>query len=152
MKILQIVDVPNWAIGHLAKITVDYNPQFHFKTLYVHPKEVTDDRIAEVRENLDWADIVDLQYWNTARQLLEALPELREKKLVLTHHNQKDLLAYDWKDIDHHVVHTNYSASVLTEAGYKNVSIVPYGFDLDYFRYNEKEPEELTVGYCASIS
>jgi glycosyltransferase involved in cell wall biosynthesis len=151
MKILQIADIPNWAIGHLADITVRHNPQFSFRTLYVHPKEVTEEKINMVKEHLVWADIVDLQYWNTARQLLEALPELREKKLVLTHHNQKDLTAYDWKDIDHHVVHTNYSAIKLAEAGYENITIIPYGFDLNYFKYSDVEPKEMTIGYCGRV-
>lgn len=151
MKILQICDVKGWAIGHLGDITVRHNPHLHFRQLYVHPKEVDADAIQKVRENLDWADIVDLQYWNTARQLLESIPELRRKKLILTHHNQKDLLAYDWKDIDHHVVHTTYSYNVLLEAGYDNTTIIPYGFDLSYFSYSDQEPPVPAVGYCGRI-
>ncbi len=150
MKILQIADVPNWAIGHLTNITKNHNPHLNFKQLFVHPKEV-ENHVDEVRRAIDWPDIIDLQYWRTASQLLTAIPALREKKLILTHHNQKDLLSFDWKDIDHHVVHTQYAADVLIDAGYENVSIVPYGFDLSYFKYRDVEPSELSVGYAGRI-
>ena len=151
MRILQIVDTKNWAIGHLADIPVRHLPHFHFKTLYIHPREVNDRAVDQVREWLDWADIVDFQYWNTARQLLDLIPELKNKKSILTHHNQKDLLGYDWRSITKHVVHTQYAAHVLQEAGYDNVSIIPYGFDLDYFSYREELNKEKVVGYVGRI-
>lgn len=150
MKILQIADVPNWAIGHLTNIVKNHNPHLNFRQLFVHPKEV-ENHIDEVRREIDWPDIIDLQYWRTASQLLTAIPALREKKLILTHHNQKDLLSFDWKDIDHHVVHTQRAADILIDAGYENVSIVPYGFDLDYFKFRENEPAELSFGYCGRV-
>ena len=156
MKILQICDVNTWAISHLADITVRHNPQFHFRQQYWHPKEVEKDLLNPVKkqELLDaiaWADIVDLQYWNTARQLLELVPELSVKKLVLTHHNQKDLLSFDWKDIDHHVVHTQYAANILLGEGYTNVTVIPYGFDLSFFKYRDTEPSIPAVGYCGRV-
>jgi glycosyltransferase involved in cell wall biosynthesis len=151
MRILQIVDVPNWAIGHLAAIPRKYLPHLEFKTLYVHPREVQE-HLEEVRAALPWADVVDLQYWNTARQLLEALPELRTKQLILTHHNQKDLLAYDWRDINWHVVHTKYAEEVLHKAGYENVKLIQYGFDLSYFEYIEDyDKTNKVVGYVGRI-
>lgn len=151
MKILQIADIPTWAIGHLTEISRNHNPHFEFRTIYVHPKEVNAEAVDRVWEHLEWADIVDLQYWNTARQLLEFIPELHTKKLVLTHHNQKDLLAADWSMINHHVVHTNYAANILLAEGYEHVSIIPYGFDLSFFKYRSEEPKELVVGYCGRV-
>lgn len=156
MKILQIADVPSWAIGHLTQLVAKHNPQLHFKQQYWHPKEVErllmDSRKKdELLNAIAWADIVDLQYWRTASQLLEFVPELHTKKLILTHHNQKDLLAYDWKVINHHVVHTAHAEAVLRSAGYENITIVPYGFDLSFFRYRENDPEVPTVGYCGRV-
>jgi len=153
MKILQIVDVPFWAIGKLSTIIRKHNPHLNFRVLYVHPKEVTAEKIKEVRDNLAWADIVDLQYWNTARQLLEQIPELREKKLMLTHHNQKDLLAFDWKDINLHIVHTRRAEEILrADGGYENVMQIPYGFDLSFFTYLEDyKPETKYIGYCGRV-
>lgn|SRR3990167_4133857 len=134
MRILQIADVPEWAIGHLAAIPRRHLPHLHFKILYVHPKHVAE-HLDEVQAELSWADVIDLQYWNTAAQLLDMLPEIRSKRLILTHHNQKDLLAREWTEIAWHVVHTKKAEAVLKGAGYANVSIVPYGFDLSYFKY-----------------
>lgn len=150
MKILQVADVPHWAIGHLTNIVKRHNPHLNFRQLFIHPKEV-EYHVEEMRRNMDWPDVIEFEYWRTASQLLTAIPELKDKKLILTHHNQKDLLSFDWKDIDHHIVHTQYAANVLIDAGYENVSIIPYGFDLDYFQYREDEPKELSVGYCGRI-
>lgn len=153
MKVLQIVDSKGWAIDRLARLIVKYNPQFIFKTVYVHPREV-EAGVEEVRKLMDWADVIDFQYWNTARQLLELIPELRNKKTVLSHHNQKDLLGADWTGIKAHVAHTEKSAQVLAaEGGYENIHLVPYGIDLNYFTYNQDYKQTVpTVGYCGRIT
>ena len=79
MRILQIADWPNWAIGHLTQLVANHNPHIQFKQLYIHPKEVEQylsnaEKKQELLEAITWCDIVDLQYWNTARQLLELVP------------------------------------------------------------------------------
>lgn len=151
MKILQIVDSPSWAIGHLAAIPRRHLPHLRFKVLYVHPRHVSE-HLDEVSEALPWADIVDLQYWNTAAQLLDMLPELAKKKLILTHHNQKDLLTREWTEISWHIVHTKKAEAILRGAGYANVKIIPYGFDLSYFEYiNEPIKDNKVVGYVGRI-
>jgi glycosyltransferase involved in cell wall biosynthesis len=151
MKILQILDTKKWAIGHLADSIVKYNPHFKWKVLEVHPREV-EQHIEEVRALLDWPDVIQFEYWNTARQLLEAIPELKQKKCILTHHNQKDLLAADWSCMRRIVCHTNKSVQVLMSDGnYENVDLIPYGFNLEYFKFNPNYTEELSVGYCGRI-
>lgn len=153
MKILQILDSPNWAIQKVAGPISKYNSHLHFRTLYIHPREV-EQFVNQVRENLEWADIVDLQYWNTARQLLDLVPELKSKKLILSHHNQKDILGGDWTFIAHHVVHTVKAGQILAGAGIENFTVIPYGIDLNYFTYNDKyeaTPKQITVGYCGRI-
>lgn len=152
MNILQIVDSKGWAIDRLSRLIVRYNPQFNWRTIYVHPREV-EAHVAEVKDSLAWADVVDLQYWNTARQLLDLIPELHQKKTILSHHNQKDLLSASWESITSHVAHTELSGQKLAAEGYPNVHIIPYGIDLDFFRYNDKyDPAGRTVGYCGRIT
>lgn len=149
MKILQIVDVPYWAIGHLSDSIRKFNPHLEFKTIYVHPKHV-EEHLAEVSEWIEWADIVDYQYWNSARQLMELLPDLRQKKSILTHHNEKDLLSADWSDITMLVAETKYSQKILEEK-YKNVRLIPLATNLDFFKYNSVLPKSKTVGYAGRV-
>ncbi len=150
MKILQIVDVDYWAIGKLSKSIVKYNPHFQFKTIYVHPKHV-DEHLVEVSKWVNWADIIDYQYWNTARQLMEALPELKDKPSLLTHHNEKDLLSADWSSVSQLVVETKRSKEIL-EAEYPGkVNLIPLAIDLEQFSYNPKLPNTKTVGYAGRI-
>lgn len=149
MKILQIVDVPYWAIGKLSNSIVTHNPQFQWRTLYVHPKHVAE-HLDEVREHIEWADLIDWQYWNTARQLMELLPELKKKKSVLTHHNEKDLLSGDWTDISMIIAETKKSEEVLKQH-YQNVKLIPLAINLDEFKYNDKLPKTKTVGYAGRV-
>lgn len=152
MKILQLVDSKGWAIDRLSRLIVRYNPDIRFRVLYVHPREV-EKHIDEVKDNLEWADIVDFQYWNSARQLLELIPELDRKKKILSHHNQKDLLGYNWAGINAHVAHTKYSAEVLSGAGYENVHMIPYGIDQDFFTYDEDYMRQVpAIGYVGRIT
>lgn len=155
IKILQIIDSPDWAIGHLSEEIRKYNPHFEWKVLFVHPKHVAE-HIYEVKDEIEWADVIDFQYWNTARQLLELLPELKQKKLVLTHHNEKDLLSADWTDIDYHVVETNKSFHTLNDKYPGKVGLIPLAINLKEFEFKEKPKLEVasvlkTVGYVGRI-
>ena len=152
MKILQIVDVPYWAIGKLSQSIVDNNPALKFKVIYVHPKHVAE-HLDEVRAWIDWADIIDFQYWNTARQLLDLIPELRTKPNLLSHHNEKDLLSADWSDINLHIAETKHSEEVLSENfGKEKVKLIPLAIDLDEFTYNPNLPNTKTVGYAGIVT
>lgn len=153
MNVLVICDVPNWAIGKLANVYIKGNPHFNFRELYVHPKEVSPSAIQSVSEAAEWADVIIMEYWNTARQLIEALPKLREKKLVLMHHNQKDLLSADWSMFNMILCHTKKAEAILKGAGYKNVVVVPYGLDFNYWKYRETMPtgEPFKIGYAGRI-
>lgn len=152
MNILVVCDVPNWAIGHLAEIYVQGNPQYNFRQLYIHPKEVAE-HVAEFRDSLPWADIVIMEYWNTARQLAEAVPEMKDKKCILMHHNQKDLLGADWNFYSLILSHTKKADSVLRQAGYQKTAIIPYGIEFSDFPYLEKYPanDEKLIGYAGRV-
>lgn len=149
MKILQIVDVPYWAIGKLSASIRNYNPQFDWKVLYVHPKHVAE-HLEEVRKEIEWADIIDFQYWNTAKQLMEMLPELKEKKCILTHHNEKDLLSGDWFMMKAIVAETRRSEQILKEK-YENVKFIPLAVNMEEFKYNDRLPNNKVVGYAGRV-
>ena len=56
MKILQIVDVETWAIGHLAEAIRKYNPQHEWKLLAIHPKALERGEVdlKDFKEALRW--------------------------------------------------------------------------------------------------
>lgn len=157
VKILQIVDTYDWAIGTLAKAVVRGNPQFRWEQLAVHPKDLEAGRVdlAPIVEAIGRADLVEVQYWRTLSQLLEKVPDaLAGKKIVLTHHNEKNLLSYPWPANVTHVAKTRHSEQVLREA-YPDARIeyIPNSFDPDRFRYIESfPPEEKAVGYVGRIA
>lgn len=150
MKILQIIDSP-WSIGQLAKGIRKYNPQIDWKLAIVPPRDIPD-HIEEVREMAKDVDIIDFQYWNVAWQLIEKIPELKKKRLMLTHHNQKNLLSKDWSDFDMLLCKTNYSYGVLNEKYPGKVRKIENMVPFDYFEWNENyPPKEPAVGYCGRI-
>lgn len=153
-RILQIVDAPNWAIDTLAKAIVENTPQFEWKRIFVHPRGLQKGEIdlKPIIEAIEWCDVVDAQYWRSLSQLLEKIPVLKTKKIVLTHHNEKNLLSFDWKDVDMHIAKTKYSKETLIGAGYKNVVYIPNSFDPAKFIFNENyPPSEKAVGYVGRI-
>ncbi len=154
-KILQIVDVPTWAIEKLSKPIREYNNHFNWNVLYIHPKDLENGKVDlnKIKDEIIKADIVDIQYWRLASQLLELIPELKAKKIVLTHHNEKNLLSYDWSDIDVHIAKTKYSYDVLEEK-YPNATIeyIPNTFDFNEFKYVENyDYDKKIVGYVGRI-
>lgn len=168
MKIAIVCDIPEWAIGHLAQSVAKYNDRHKIKLLYVHPRDAEDKDIQSVflKQILDFnPDIIDFEYFRTAGQLIEALPELRRFKKVLMHHNMRDkaLYMWDWQNnpeladkiklkIDKVLAHCNKTKRMLEDKGYaKNVEVIRYGFDHSYWTYNEKEPEEFTLGYAGRV-
>jgi len=152
MNILQIADTEVWAIGKLSKSIVKHNPHLNFRTIYVHPKH-TEKHLDEVRAHIEWADVIDFQYWNTARQLLEQIPELRSKPSLLSHHNEKDLLGADWNElgIDLHIVETKRSMSIMQDKYKDKLKLIPLAIDLHAFTYQPKLPNTKTVGYAGRV-
>lgn len=152
-KILQLVDVPFWAIDTLAKAIVVNNPQFEWKRLFIHPKDLEAGKIdlVEVEAAIKWADVVDVQYWRVLSQLLEKVPLINSKPVLLTHHNEKNLLSYKWPENVRHIAKTRWSESRLKEAGYKNITYIPNSFDPDVFQWNADYPKVKAVGYVGRI-
>lgn len=167
MKIAFVCDSPDWAIGHLAESVAKYNKQHQILMLYVHPRDAGEVPIQQsfLKQIEEFKpDLIDFEYFRTASQLIEALPQLHKYKIVLMHHNMrtKALYSADWQNnpeiksphlkIDKVLAHCNKTKMLLEDAGYaKNVEIIRYGFDHDFWTYTEKEPEELTLGYSGRV-
>lgn len=157
-KILLVADVKGWAIDQLAKVKVKYNPHHNIKLVYVHPRDAGNkDKQNEFEKTVrDFnPDIIHFEYYRSCSQLLEALPFLKEFKIVLTHHNQRDKALYekDWNAIgvDHLVTFTQKAAMNLIQKGQKNVHVIKHGIDLKEFNYSDEEPDEFTIGYAGRV-
>lgn len=155
-KILQICDVEGWAIDTLAKGIVKHNPHYDWKRIFLHPKDLEQGKydLSIIKQDIMEADIIDAQYWRTLSQLMEMIPEIREKKIILTHHNEKNLLSYDWKDVNLHVAKTKYSVAELSKVySPKSIVYIPNSFNPDIFSFiDDFNPPENIVGYVGRIA
>ena len=151
MKILQIPDSP-WSIGQLCSGIRKYNPQIEWKLIYCPPRDI-EDHLKEIREAIKDVDVIDFQYWNVAWQLCEKIPELKEKKKILTYHTMPFKKLEAWVDFDALAVKTDFYFKKLNSIYPGKVYKIPNAADFDYFKWNENyPPKEPAVGYAGRIS
>lgn len=156
MKVLFVPDVVDWAIGHLVASKVKHLPQFECTVRAVHPRDASQEAESFFQEvEAINPDVIIYEYFRSAEQLITAKPELKRYKSILVHHNQRDkaLFHADWNalGIDTLVTHTNKAREKLNDRGYFNVETINHGIDLDFFKFNDIEPEEPMVGYVGRI-
>lgn len=156
MKVLFVPDVLNWAIGHLVEAKVKHLPQFDCEVFAVHPRDAKVLAESFMNKVKDFEpDVIIYEYFRSAEQLINAQPDLKTYKSILVHHNQRDkaLFHADWNKlgIDTIITHTNKAREKLNAKGYFNVETINHGIDLDFFIYNDSEPEELQIGYVGRI-
>ncbi len=159
MKILAITDGGNWCLDHLTDVVVQNNPQFKWEVLKVHPKSVVE-HLPEIERAIKDADLIWHQYFRTAAQIYQMLPDLvKQKKHIVTQHNQKDeVFKHDQSFVTAFVVHTEAMLTKVAKHYPKTpCHIIRHGIDLDEFAYdvvrplNEEQakarPDTFTVGY-----
>lgn len=153
MNILITPDVHEWAIGNLTKAIVKHNKRFNFYNIAVHPRGVAQG-FMEIKKIFDEGIKIDLwhpQYWHSANQLMEMMPELREIPKILTHHNHYQLDESDWKNYDMLAIPTSWGFEKLS-AKHPNVVKIPHGINLDRFSFIEEyPPKEPAVGYVGRV-
>lgn len=142
MKILIVNDFHGWAISKLSDVIAKHNPHHQIEQIYIPPKELRADPEGKMREFEDMVnsfnpDIIHFQYWDIANTLSQS-SVCRNRKLMLTHHNQKNLLTYRWDQFDMLIVHTKKAKDILVQAGYWNVEIIQHGIDIEKFQYLEE--------------
>jgi glycosyltransferase involved in cell wall biosynthesis len=159
-KILIIPDSRGWAIDQLVQKKIKYNQHHNFACFYVHPRDAAQPELQQqLLTFIDEfkPDIIHFEYYRSAQQLLESLPQLQKYKIILTHHNQrknKALLFRDWNAIgvDILVTHTEKAAEILRiEGKQRDVRVIKHGIDLDYFSFDSAEPAKFVVGYAGRI-
>lgn len=156
MKVLIVQDSEKWAIGKLSRVIVDFNKHIKIETLTIPPKELrakTEENTRKFEDKVNEfnPDIIHFQYWDIANTLSKS-KVCEGRKLILTHHNQKNLLSHDWSNFDLLVVHTQKARKKLLENGYFNVIIIQHGIDIEYFRFKEKlDMDNRLLGYVGRI-
>lgn len=155
MKVLIVADTPKWAIGKLSQSIIRNNKDVEIDICYVHPRDAKEQvNIDMVKERIEGVDVVHFQYWNTAQRLIRNIPELLEKKTILTHHNQKNLLSKDWDElkINKHICHTQKAKEILVGKNY-DVDVIQHGINQKFFEYKDELPsdEERMFGYVGRV-
>jgi len=153
MNILITPDIHEWAIGKLTKIIVDNNNRFNFYNIAVHPRAIPQG-LAEIQKVIRSGVKFDLwhaQYWNSAMQMMNLMPELKDIPKILFQSNHNSLKEHDWNDFDALTHSTDYGVNMLRENHSKVVKI-PFGIDLDNYSYiDEYPPKEKAVGYIGRV-
>jgi glycosyltransferase involved in cell wall biosynthesis len=156
MRILIVNDFHGWAISKLSDVIAKHNSYHQIGQIYIPPKELRADPEGKMKEFEEAVlafnpEIIHFQYWDIANTLTQS-PVCRNRKLILTHHNQKNLLTYRWDQFDMLVVHTKKAKEILTSAGYWNVEIIQHGIDIEKFAYLEEyDPNNRVIGYVGRI-
>ena len=168
MKILFVVDCKNWAIDTLAQSVAKFNKHHQIEFAYVPPREAGNQKV-----QLDFIslvnkfkpDLIQYEYFRTASQLIEALPELKTYKSCLMHHNVRNKALHhgNWQknkgildkpcyEIDQIMCHTNEAKQMMEDKGVAdNVKVIRYGIDQKFFNWSDKEPEQPAVGYAGRV-
>jgi len=156
-NILQICDTFGWAIDKLSRSVVESNQRYNWERIAVHPKGLERNEIdlEPIREAIKRADIIDFQYWRTASQLAVLIPELKNKKVMMTHHNEKNILSEEWGYVDLHMTTTFRSLDILRkEYSDSKIFTVHNSFNPDRFMFNNEYPpknDKPVVGYVGRI-
>jgi glycosyltransferase involved in cell wall biosynthesis len=153
MNILITPDVPEWAIGKLTRAIIKHNPRFNFFNMPVHPRGVMEG-LTEIKRLLKQGVKFDLwhaQYWNSAYQLMDLMPELKEIPKILVHHNHYALEEKDWKKFDALAIATDWGLEKLS-ARHPKVVKIPMGIDLDTYSFlDDYPPKTPAVGYVGRV-
>lgn len=161
MKILIVPDVKGWAIDQLAQAIIQFNKHFEFKIFYLGPRDAVEEKHQkefEAAVNDFSPDIIHFMYYRSGIEVMKALPFLKTYKVIISHQNQrtKALRYENWKEfgITHLTTCTKKAKDYIikhTDAAEELITSIRYGIDLNYFQYNDKEPEENAIGYAGRI-
>jgi len=146
MNVLIITPKTPSAITTLAKAVEKHCPHFDIKVWDFHPKRPSLDQLSETPKLLEWADLVDVEYWKSGAKIKELWPDLFAKpKKILTHHNPYDLHKESWEEYDAVVVKNKTQQAALPRAYH-----IPHGIDLRFYKFNPKLTREKTVNMCVA--
>ena len=154
MKILITPDVPDWAIGALTHSIARHANRFNIQVTPVHPRDYTPGAInirIDMKKNGKY-DLWHCMYFNSGKQLLDSLAEIKDIPSVLTHTNHDKLEKEDWSHYEAQVVATNWAIDKLKGKYGDKVKKIPYGIDLERFSFiDERKDDGKTIGYVGRV-
>ncbi len=147
MKIFIVIDKKGTAISRLADAVKKYSPHLEIEILAVHPKRPDVESLHKAVELMEWCDIIDIHYWKSGEVLRRNFKKLFDAKpKILFHFNPYDVDKQEVNDFYDLVVVGN--EEIQSRIPYAN--LVPYGIDLDTFKFNEDYTEEKVVNMTVS--
>lgn len=141
MRILLVAEKEGTAIHRLC-VQLQKSAWWHsFRIVCVHPKRPNPVQIMEFERGMEWADVIDFEYWKTA-ELLTDMYEIK-KPMILSHHNPYDLQQSAW---------TKYKVNVVSNSEQQRMMRVPstridLPVDLDYWTFESQERPEKEISY-----
>ncbi len=147
MKILIVIDKKGTAIDRLAQAVKKYSPHLEVEILAVHPKRPDVDSLHKAVELMEWCDVIDIHYWKSGEVLRKNFAKLFDAKPKILFHfnpydadNQEINDFYDLVVVGNEEIHSRVPYTIL----------IPYGIDLDTFKFNEDYTEENVVNMTVS--
>lgn len=154
MKILTITDKPGSAIDRLATMTNRRLAHLNPAQVSLHPKRPSDQELAQLRDLIKHADLIDFQYHKSAVMARKLFPELEKKIMVLTHHNEHNIEgeAEEWKQFKWHniVVKNGWQLKKLQQLGIE-ATLIKHACEFTNFSYADKLVDEKVVAYIGQI-
>lgn len=147
MRIFIVIDKIGTAIDRLAQAVKKHTPHHEIKILAVHPKRAAPETISEAGKLMEWADIIDVHYWKSGEVIRTANQKVFESKpRILFHFNPYDA--------DKSEINENYDMVVVGNSSIQDrvpsAYLVPYGVDLDFFKFSEDYTEEKVVNMAVA--
>ena len=157
MKIVSFADKEGSAIDRLAKMNQKRFGHLKYKHMCVHPKRPSEEVMAKARELIKWADVIDAVYWKTAVLLRKLFPEMENKKIILTHQNEHNILDteknhWEWKDMvwDKIVAKNQWQYKHLKSSSCDPI-FIRHAVEFDDFSFIPQLTKEKVVGYVGQI-
>lgn len=154
MNIVSFVDKDGSAIDRLARMNAQRFPHLNVNVLDFHPKRPDAIQMEDARKAIEWADIIDFQYWKTAVAIRNLFPkECEGKKTILTHQNEHNIDGdWEWKKMkwDAIIAKNGWQADHLSKQGYKPI-FIRHAVEFNNLRFTDYLPEEKVVLYVGQI-
>ncbi len=139
LKVVVVVDKKDTAIDRLAQAQAQYMRNYDYVICDVHPKRPDDDQMARFLVEAAGADIIDFQYFRSAEMLLDNISWLKDKKLILAHHNPYSIFESKWDRYDMVVANNKTIFGDLRELMHnpeKRLTLIPNAVDPSFWRFN----------------